>query len=232
MPSRLNARLIRERRLAAGLSVPRLAVRIGVQSSLVWAMEHGPHQALGALPLSVWQKLADELDLGLTDLFTDDEALHQRSPAPDASVVEAVLLHFGDRLDAAALAAGLGWSLSRVGDALGALAGMSERSGRRLVRNREGRYRFEARRALPSAGQWRALYEALSDQAGAELSPEAALVLHGLLYGERRVSSDTWADADDATPELLARRLIEPEGHGFGVAAEVRYSQGLDERGT
>jgi transcriptional regulator with XRE-family HTH domain len=229
MTSQLSARLIRERRLAAGLSVPRLAVHIGVQSSVVWAMEHGRLEPLSAVPLGVWQRLADELDLGLADLFTDHEALRQGSPARDASVVEAVLLQFDDRLDAAALAAGLGWALSRVVDALEALACQLETSGGRLVRNAQGRYRLQARPGLLSARQWRGLHDAVSDWAGSELSPEAALVLHGLLYGERCVSTDDWADHDAATAELLARRLIEDEGRWFGAAPEVRYSQGLDD---
>ena len=193
-------------------------------------MEHAQSEMIAALPLSVWQKLAEALELGLAEVFTDDAPLRQRSPAADASVLEAALLQFGGRLDAAALAGGLGWSLGRLSDALEALADTSERSGRRPVRDREGHYRLAARRSLLTTTQWHALHESISDQAGSELSSEAALVLHDLLYGQRRLSCEDWADEETAIGELLARRLIEPAGVWFRVAAEVSYSQGRDER--
>jgi transcriptional regulator with XRE-family HTH domain len=225
----VNGALVRKQRIAAGWSVPELARRLGVQASVCWAIERGCLPALQQLPLAAFADLADLLDIPLAEFFPAAEPRQPQEPRPDATVVEAVLLRYPDGLTREALACGLGWSLDRVERALEDLADCSPTAGGRLRRVAGNRYRIEARRSALSAEQWRAMVQAAASMNGADaqLSTEAAVLLHRLLYHGRPVSSEHCGQDDPGVLELLRRELIEDVGGRFAAVAEVAYSQGL-----
>jgi transcriptional regulator with XRE-family HTH domain len=217
-----------ERRVAAGWSVPELARRLGVQASIVWAIERGRLQALHQLPFSVLLDLAQVLDVDLAELFAM-AGIPWREPHPDLAVIEAVLLRHRDGLTRETLAHGLGWSLERLDRAIEQLADSALISGGRLARGPGNCYRIEARRSLLTLDEWRGVAQAAASAGGGvgPLSVEAATLLYGLLYSGRPVASGTCGHDDHAVLELLRQELIEDIGDRFGAVAELAYSQGL-----
>jgi transcriptional regulator with XRE-family HTH domain len=224
----IHGALVRERRIAAGWSVPELARRLGVQASVGWAMESARLEDLRQLPFGVLVDLAQVLDLDLAELFAA-AGIRPCEPQPDAVVMEAILLRYRCGLTRVALVHGLGWPHERVDRALEQLAETIPTSGGRLARLSGNRYRLEARRSALRVDEWRGIAQAATSAHGADglLSIETATLLHRLLYRGRPVDSDTCGRDEQGVVELLTMELIEDVGGRFSAVADVVYSQRL-----
>jgi transcriptional regulator with XRE-family HTH domain len=122
----LNAALVHARRVAAGPTVAALADRVGVHSSVIWAIEEGNERQLEQLPLVTIVALAQSLELHPGDVFSDRDQ-SASPPAPDNVALEAALLQHGEAITRDDLAVALDWPLARVERALAALTSDSHR---------------------------------------------------------------------------------------------------------
>jgi transcriptional regulator with XRE-family HTH domain len=219
----LDTDLIRERRLALGLSQPALAKRVARSPTVISLLERGEnHQRL---TLDLVAALASALGLQTVDLF--------RPPASGALAteddvkVEAALATTGKGLSTTDLAKGFDWGIDRVHAALAALRDRLAPTGVNLHQH-AGKWYLRPRVPVLSRPEQQRIEG--SRVARDRLSRYDAEVLAAVVGG---AADGRWVvDASNARKVALAHLLrlgyIEPAEAGLAATAGVRFSLGLD----
>jgi transcriptional regulator with XRE-family HTH domain len=227
----MNAGLITERRIAAGLTIRELARQTGVAPAVVVDLEWGrvpDAERTGLSVASLW-RICAALDLTIGELFGDGPPASGDPPAPadDDIAAEAALVEHGGVLTRDDLALALGWSLHRLERALLVLERRLRPTGQRLRRVGWNSYALCPRLGALRASQRRDLHRAHSGRVA--LGPAVAFVLLGVVNGAPR-RAEEWLyrlpQADRNAVELLIRQgLIElDDRHRLVPTADVSYS--------
>jgi transcriptional regulator with XRE-family HTH domain len=211
----VNADLITERRIAAGLTIRQLAHQTGVEPAVVVELERGrvwDGERTSLSVASLWRVCA-ALDLTMGELFDPGPLGSGDPPAPatDDIKVEAALVEHGGVLSRDDLALALGWPLHRLERALLALEQRLQPTGQRLRRVGWNSYALQPRLGALSAGQRRDLHRAHAGRLA--VGPAVAFILLGVVNGPG-IRAENWLyrlpEADRNGIELLIRQgLIE-----------------------
>jgi len=220
----LDTRLIRERRLALGLSQGALAGRLGVSPPLVRKLEQGENHH--HLTLALVGQVGEVLGVPLHELVS---APDERAEAnPDDLRVEAALAERRKKVRASELARALGWTLPRTHAALKRLRQRLEPTGQRL-QQRLGGWRLTSRGGVLTQRELEVLERATT--ARLRLTRYDALVLRALVQGELDPRWEAHANEAQrvALGRLLKRGYAQKTSSGFAPTDDVVFSLALTE---
>jgi transcriptional regulator with XRE-family HTH domain len=211
----LDGELLRDRRIAAGLSIRAVADQTGIPAQTLRAFEARRQAADRQLTLASLERLTRLLDVDTGELFirparaaTSDAAARSQftevGQGRDRDVVklQAALLAHGGVLTRDDLADALGWDLQRLEHSLRALRNRLQPTGQRLRRAGWNSYALTAAPAALTARERQRLHGAAS--ARQPLAPEAAAVLYEVTLGFRPPS---WHHALLAAEPAALRQL-------------------------
>ena len=225
----MNAELITQRRIAAGLTIRQLAQQIGIEPAVVVELERGrvwEGERTSLSVASLWRVCA-ALDLTMSELLGEDPPVSNDPPTGDDITVEAALVEHGGVLTRDDLALALGWSLDRLERALLALERRLQPTGQRLRRVGWNSYALHPRLGALGAAQRRDLHRAHAGRLA--LGPAVAFILLGVVNGSG-IRAEEWLyrlpQADRNGIELLIRQgLIELDDRDrLMPSADVIYS--------
>jgi transcriptional regulator with XRE-family HTH domain len=211
----LDGELLRDRRIAASLSIRAVAEQTGIPAQTVRALEAGRQAADRQLILASLERLTRLLDVDTGELFihpariaTEDAAARSQfteaEQGRDRDVVklQAALLAHGGVLTRDDLADALGWDLQRLEHSLRALHDQLQPTGLRLRRAGWNSYALTAAPAALTTRERQRLHDAAS--ARQPLAPEAVAVLYEVTLGFRPAS---WHHALVAAEPAALRQL-------------------------
>ena len=195
----LNGELLRDRRIAASLSIRAVADQTGIPAQTLRALEAGRDAADRQLTLASLERLTRLLDVDTGELFirparnaTKDAATRSQftegGQGGDRDVVklQAALLQHGGVLTRDDLADALGWDLQRLEHGLRTLRDQLQPTGLRLRRAGWNSYALTAAPAALTARERHRLHGATS--ARQPLAPDAVAVLYEVTLGFRPAS--------------------------------------------
>jgi transcriptional regulator with XRE-family HTH domain len=211
----LDGELLRDRRIAANLSLRAVADQTGIPAQTLRALEAGRQAADRQLTLASLERLTQLLDIDTGELFirparaatSGGAARRQATDAgqyEDRDVVklQAALLAHGGVLTRDDLAEALGWDLQRLEHGLGTLRDRLQPTGLRLRRTGWNSYALTPAPAALSSHERQRLHGAAG--ARQSLAPEAAAVLYEVTLGFRPAS---WHHALLAAEPAALRQL-------------------------
>jgi transcriptional regulator with XRE-family HTH domain len=237
----LDGELLRDRRIAANLSIRAVADQTGIPAQTLRALEAGRQAADRQLTLANLERLTLLLDVDTGELFirparaaTSGDAARSRVTDAgqdgdwDVVKLQAALLQHGGVLTRDDLADALGWDLQRLEHGLRALRDQLQSTGLRLRRASWNSYALTPAPAALSSQERQRLHSAVG--ARQPLAPEAAAVLYEVTFGFRPAG---WhyallAAEPDALRQLRQRTLVRLAGRNRLEPTEaVLYSLDL-----
>lgn len=218
--ARLDAKLIRERRLQQHLTRPQLARKLGVSTTVVDGLEAGSNH--GEQTLALLDRLADALGIDLAALIPAPTV--PLPPSPDTVRIEAGLAALGQAVSAAGLATAFDWSLPRTNAALQSLGLRLQPTGQRLHRV-GGKYKLIAAEHHLSAIELQRLEH--RRVATNRMTKSEARTLAAVIRGEvtARWLADSTPERHTTSHRLL--RLGYAEQHDGGLRATHDVLRGL-----